>query len=391
MPKKLMVIFLAVALLTGLAAGCQQASAPKTDEILIGSVMCMSGALGPMGEKIDKAARLAVDEINKAGGVNGKQLKIITEDDATEAAKALEAVKKLVEVNGAKFIVGPMTSGAVDTVGPYVSERKVLLVSPSATSALLTGRDYRNFVFRTPTSDDFQGVIMAQLALDAKVKKAVIFTMDNTYGVGLGDVAKQALEKEGVQILAYIKYDEKTLDYLSELTQIKGLNPDVVIHVGYNEDGKVVYRQANELGLDKILWVAPDGIHGSGTLDDPSAGLFASKAVIGTRPVGDTEADKYQAFVKKYNEVYGISPDVFTDTTYDAVMLLAKAMQHAKSEDPAKVRDALLVVGSGYEGASGTITFTPGGDRASGMYEVWKVEKVDGVYKNVGTRIITVE
>lgn len=391
MTRKILFILLATVMLTGLAVGCQQASAPETEEILIGSVMSMSGALGPMGEKIDKAAYLAADEINAAGGVNGKMLRIITEDDATEAARALEAVKKLVEVNGANFIVGPMTSGAVDTVGPYVSERGVLVISPSATSAILTGRDYRDFVLRTTVSDDFQGEIMAQLALDANVQTAVIFAMDNTYGVGLGDVAKAALEREGVQILSYIKYDEKTLDYLSELTQIRSLNPDVVMHIGYNEDGKVVYRQANDLGLDDILWIAPDGIHGPGTLDDPSAGVFASKAVIGTRPVGDLEAEKYKTFVSNYNEAFGFSPDVFTDTTYDAVMLLAKAMEHAKSEDPAKVREAMIVVGSGYEGASGTITFTQGGDRASGMYEVWEVQQVDGTYQNVGVRTIVVE
>ena len=391
MTKKLMVIFLAVVLMTGLVVGCQQASAPQAEEILIGSVMSMSGALGPMGEKIDKAAFLAIDEINAAGGVNGKMLRMITEDDATEAARALEGVKKLVEVNGAKFIIGPMTSGGVDTVGPYVSERGVLLLTPSATSAMLTGRDYRDFVVRTTVSDDFQGEIMAQMALDANAKTAVIFAMDNTYGVGLGDVAKAALESGGVEIAAYIKYDEKKLDYLSELTQIGNLNPDVIMHIGYNEDGKVVYRQANDLGLDNILWIAPDGIHGPGTLDDPSAGLFASKAVIGTRPVGDFDAAKYQTFVKNYEEKFGYSPDVFTDTTYDAVHLLALAMKHAESEDPVKVRAALLVVGAGYEGASGTITLTPGGDRASGMYEVWNVQQVDGKYQNVGTRTIVVE
>ncbi len=401
MIKKLMIIFIALTLMFGLATGCAQPEAPEptpepeapepeeavNGEIVVGSVMCLSGALGPMGEKIGKAVELAVEEINEAGGVNGKMIRLITEDDATESARSLEAVRKLVEVNGANFIVGPMTSGSVDTVGPFVSERQVLLISPSSTAEMLTGRDFRDYVFRTTVSDGFQGRIMAQLAVDEGVETAVIFTMDNTYGVGLGDVAQEALEEAGVEILANIKYDEKTLDYLSELAQIGNLAPDVVIHVGYNEDGKVVYRQALEAGLEDILWVAPDGIHGAGTLEDPSAAIFMEEAVIGTRPVGDTDADKYLEFVEKYEAAFGFSPDVFTDTAYDAMHLLALAMEEAGSEDPTEVREALLTVADAYEGASGTITLNEGGDRISGLYEVWEV--VDG--QNVQIKIIEVE
>ncbi len=389
MKKKVLLMFLVITLAVLMVVGCAEdepdvVDEPDDDEIVIGSVMDLTGGLGPMGEKIAESVKLAIHEINEAGGVNGKQLRLIMEDGATEAATALEGVKKLVEVNGAKFIIGPMTTGANDTVGPYVSERGVLLITPSATGVILTGREYRDFVFRTCMSDDFQGVIMAELAAEEGVETAVIITMDNPYGVGLGDVVKEALADQGIEVIGNITYDENKLDYLAELTEIARLDPDAVMHVGYNEDAKVVYRQALELGLENMLWVGPDGVHGSGTLEDPSAASFMEQAVIGTRPMGDPESPAYLDFAASYEEFAGYGPDVFGDTAYDAVHLLALAMKKAGSEDPAEVRDALIVVGQNYEGASGTITFSEGGDRVSGRYEVWAVK--DG--ENVHVRII---
>jgi len=139
----------------------------------------------------------------------------------------------------------------------------VLLISPSATSPTLTGQPWRNYVFRTAPSDALQGKVMAQLAVEEGLKKVVILTMDNPYGVGLGEVAKQALAGKA-EVLAFIKYDPNKGDYLTELTQIKNLRPDGVLHMGYNDDGRIVYQQAASLGLDKMRWIACDGLYGTG-------------------------------------------------------------------------------------------------------------------------------
>lgn len=392
MLRKVVVLLAGLALLAGITVGCgggQETQPAKGETVKIGAVMSMSGALGTMGTKCMEAVELAVEEINAAGGINGKQVELFKEDDATDAATSLQAFKKLVEVNDVHLLVGPMTSGAARTVGPYVSERQALTISPSATSPELTGQPWRDYFFRTVPSDALQGKIMAQVALDEGLKKVVIFVMDNPYGVGLGDAVQEALEGKA-EVLKYIKYDPAKLDYRTELTEIKNLQPDCVMHVGYADDGRVVYKQALDLGLDNIRWIGCDGLYGSGLFQTEAAAQFMAKACMGTRPVGP-EGGKYEEFRQAYKAKYNAEPEVFCDTVYDAVKLIAAACNKAGTEDPAKVREALLEIGKDYNGASGTITFDDQGDRVSGVYEVWKVVKEGDQYKNVRVKLIPVE
>jgi branched-chain amino acid transport system substrate-binding protein len=173
------------------------------------------------------------------------------------------------------------------------------------------------------------------------------------------------------------------------LTQIKSLNPDGVIHVGYNDDGVVVYQQALDLGLDTIQWIGCDGVYGTGLFKTEASATFMANAVIGTRPGAPEGEDAYENFVAAFRAKYNEDPEVFCDTVYDAVKLIALAANHAGSEDPAKVRDALLEVGQNYQGASGTITFDEGGDRLGGIYEIWEVVKEDGEFKFKRVDMIT--
>lgn len=390
--KKLISLFAVGALSLLILAGCGQKeekkeAAPAKEKVKMGCVLSNSGALATMGNKMTDAVKLAVEEINKAGGINGKQIELMVEDDATDPATALQAVKKLVEVNNVKLLVGAMTSGGAMTLGPYLSERKVLLISPSATSPELTGKPWRDFLFRTPPSDAFQGKVMAQLALEEGKKKAAILVMDNTYGVGLGDVIKKSLEGKA-EVVAYLKYDPNKMDYRTELTQIRDKKPDVVFHVGYNDDGRIVYRQGLELGLEKIRWIGCDGLYGTGMFKTKESAEFMHKAVIGTRPALPS-GEVYDKFHKAYKEKFKADPEVFCDTVYDATKLIAQAANKAGSEDPVKVRDALREVGKNYAGASGLITFDQSGDRVTANYEIWKIVKEGDQYKFTKDRIIS--
>ncbi len=381
MRKKFIAIIMALALLVSVTVGCGGQQTATEEQVKFGVVLSMSGALGPMGTKMADAAKLAVEEINAAGGVNGKQVQLFIEDDATDPAQCMSAVKKLVEVNGVQFMIAGMTSGAAKAIGPYLAERQALAISPSATSPDLTGQPWRDFFFRTTPSDAYQGRAMAQLALDSGLERLVVFTMDNPYGAGLGGVARDALVEGGAEVVAFIKYDPAKLDYRSELTQIRGLNPDGVIHVGYNDDGIVVYQQALALGLDTIQWIGCDGVYGTGMFRTEASATFMANAVIGTRPAAPEGVSEHEAFVAAFQAKYGTDPEVFCDTTYDAVKLWAAAVNHAGSEDPVAVRDALREIGKNYQGASGTITFDEGGDRITGLYEIWEVIKENGEFR----------
>lgn len=382
MTRKLIAIVCALALLSAALVGCGGTPAPVAqEEVKFGSVLSMSGALGAMGTKMTDAVRLAIEEINAEGGINGKQVKLFVEDDATDAAQCLTAVKKLVEVNGVQLMIAGMTSGGANTIGPYLQERNALAMSASATSPALTGQPWRDHFFRSTPSDAFQGRVMAKLALDEGLKKMAVFAMDNVYGVGLGEVARDALIEGGAEVVGFIKYDPAKMDYRTELTQLKALNPDGVIHVGYNDDGRVVYQQGLDLGLDAFRWIGCDGLYGTGMLETEASATFMANSMIGTRPGAPEGVTEYEKFVNAYKARFNAEPEVFCDTVYDAVKLIAAAANHAGSEDPAAVRAALLEVAQNYQGASGSITFDEGGDRVSGIYEIWEVVKDGAEFK----------
>jgi len=213
--------------------------------------------------------------------------------------------------------------------------------------------------------------------------------MDNAYGVGIEKVAKEELDGK-VDIVADIRYDPKKLDYLTELGLIKDKNPDCVLHVGFHDDGAVVYRQAMEMGLDKIQWVSAEGVYGFDFSLSKDASEFMVKAVMGTALT--STGPRYDEFVAKYKAKWGEEPSVYCDTAYDATWLVAKAIEKAGAYDGVKIAQALHEVGQSYPGASGVITFNEKGDRVSGTYLVWKVEKLgEGEYKFTRTGLIPFE
>ncbi|MCL0100729.1 ABC transporter substrate-binding protein [Peptococcaceae bacterium] len=389
MSKKIIALIALLVMLPAVLLGCGREEGQKAEEtIKIGCVLSMSGALGAMGTKMADAVKMAVDEINAQGGINGKKIELLIEDDATDAVQSLSAVRKLHSVDGVNLMIAGMTSGAAKAIGPYLAENKILAISPSATAAALTGKPWRDYFFRTTPSDAFQGRAMAELVANKNLNRIVIFVMNNPYGMGLGEAAQQALKEKGIEVLDFIKYDPAKLDYLTELTHIKALNPDGVIHVGYNDDGRIVYKQALDLGLDNITWIGSDGVYGTGMLETEPSKEFMLRAVIGTRPAPPEGVKEYEEFKAAFREKYGTEPEVYCDTAYDAIKLLALAIERAGSTDTDAVSAALREIRD-YPGASGTISFDEGGDRVGAIYEVWDVVEKDGEVKFV--RIDTIE
>ena len=378
--------FLACAALLLLLPAVACGPAPA-EEIKIGAVMDLTGALAGIGGLIRDGAALAVKEINEAGGINGVEVKLIVEDGATDSTKGLEAVKKLVEVHGVQVIVGPMISGAVMAAGPYVGERGVVIVSPSSTSPDIADQDWRQFVLRTCPSDALQGAAMSQLVLEGGYSKVAIFVMDNVYGAGIEKVVKEKLTGKA-DIVASVRYDPVKLDYLTELQSVKDKNPDAVVHVGYHDDAQIVYKQALQVGLDTAQWILCEGVYAEATLEMAEAAEFMEKAAIGTRLTAPEGLTAYEEFADAYEAEFGVAPGVYADTVYDATKLVALAIEKA-GYDGAKIKDALREVGKNYQGASGSITFNEIGDRTSGDFEVWKVVKDGDTYKYARVKIIS--
>jgi ABC-type branched-subunit amino acid transport system substrate-binding protein len=349
-----------------------------------------------MGQDMMKAARLAAKEINTDGGVLGKQIELVEEDDATDAAKCLDRVKKMVDIDGVKVIVGGMTSGAAMASGPYVAGKSVLMVTPSATSPTLSEQTWKEWVFRTTPHDAFQGRVLADVVLEKGFTRLATMVQDNPYGVGLEKALVDALKAKGWQgkQVVSIHFDPAKKDYRTELDTIKGNSPDVVLAVTYAEDGIIVFKQALEMGLDKIAWLGCDGNYGDGMFAEPKSAEFMQKAIIaGTRAAGPSGAT-YNKFAAAYKADTAKDPSVYCDTVYDAVKMIATAIGKAGTYDGAAVKRELLKLGKNYDGASGTITFDEKGDRVSGTFEIWKVVKDASTttgYKNVQIKVVTMK
>lgn len=365
----------------------------KADTIKIGSLLTTTGDLGPMGNRMANAARLAIEEINAQGGLLGKKVQLILENDNCEPAKGLERIKKLIDINGVKVIVGAMISGSSFSAGPYASRKNVALISPSATAAKLSEQRWTKWFFRTCLRDDLQAKVLADIVMDKGFSRLATIVLDNTYGQGLEIGLVEILKAQGWKgkHVAAVRYDQKKKDYLTQLQQIKDSKPDVIFASTYADDGIIVFKQASDLGLDKIPWLGCDGNYGSGLFKEPKSAQFMEKAFLaGTRSAGGlTKA--YDTFARAYKDKFGEAPEVYCDTTYDAVWVVAKAIKKAGKYDGKAIRDAMETIK--LDGASGPISFNETCDRASGTFELWKVAKDSTAktgYRNVRIKLVTI-
>ncbi len=360
-----------MALVGVIVPGC----VPTDGEIEIGGILCMTGALAAMGHLISQGAILAVEEINADGGVLGKNLTITIEDSATNDATAFEAYKKLVEVDGVEVIVGPMISGAVMSSGAYAELNEVPMVSPSATSPLITLQTWKEWALRTCTGDHFQGQVIADIIIDEGYNATAFMVQDTPYGIGIELVVTEILEAANVTIVATIRYDEEAPNYNTELQIIKDAGADVIVQVGYHTDSAKVYENADSLGLNATPWLVAEGVYGlkaSGEDGHPAAAAFMAEApLLGCTLIPEAGSPAYEAFVAAYEARWGEPPGVYCDTIYDAVNLIALAIKEAGEYDGAAIKDALYEVGANYTGASGDINWDELGDRAHATYGVW--------------------
>jgi ABC-type branched-subunit amino acid transport system substrate-binding protein len=386
MIKKLLLVLAAVSLLIP-AVAC----APKEAEtIKIGCVLELSGELAPMGARMLDGARMAVEEINAAGGVLGKQVKLVEEDGGTNPDQGFDRVKKLVEIDGVQVIVGPMITPTSQLSIPYAKAHKIPLITMSATGVPLSEMEGTEWYFRTCLRDDAQGRVLADVVMEKGYTKLATIVLDSTYGIGLESGLVEGLEEKGWQgeHVVSIHYDIARKDYRTELQQIVASKADVVLAVTYAEDGIIIFKQALEMGLDKIAWLGCDGNYGSGLFAEASSAEFMEKAIVaGTRTVGSGPV--YEQFVPKYTEKFGEPPETYCDTTYDAVYAATKAIKAAGVYDGEAIKDAL--VGLEFEGATGPISFNELGDRTAGAFEIWEVVKDPAAptgYRNATIEVI---
>ncbi|MEM4165501.1 MAG: ABC transporter substrate-binding protein [Nitrososphaerales archaeon] len=358
------------------------APAGLPEKVKIGVLLPLSGELGAIGQRMLYGAHIAAKIVNDSGGIGGRPVQIVAEDTAAVPDKALDAVKKLIEVQGVQVIVGPATSVEVATIAKYLNDRKVPAISMSATAAALSNlaKQYGDTYFwRVVGSDSIQARAIADIMKQKDFKRIVTFVVSNDYGIGM---EQMILSQPGIKerhVLA-IRYDPTKGDYRTELEQVKAANPDVIFYALWVESGKIVFRQALDLGLDKIPTMGGEGMADEAFFEDPRAAEYMVKTgLFGTRPTYDPKTYSYQVFYNMHQKLYGAEPSLFADYTYDATMVAILAVGHAGAYEGAKIKNALALTGQYYIGATGMKALDPStGDLLSQDYLIWRVELKDG-------------
>jgi branched-chain amino acid transport system substrate-binding protein len=361
-PMKKQWLVLATAILSLGLFGCPpkatesaSTTAGTEGEIVIGEYGSLTGSEATFGQSTHFGIMMAVDEINAAGGINGRKIKVITEDDQSKAEEAANAVTKLISQNNVVAVLGEVASSNSLAAAPICQNGKVPMITPSSTNPKVT--EVGDYIFRMCFIDPYQGEAMANyLSKQVGMKKAaILIDVKSDYSTGLAAFFKRTFLANGGQITIEQSYAKGDSDFRSQLTAIKGTNPEVIFVPGYYNDIGQIAIQARDLGMKQPLaggdgWESPKLIEIGGKALE---GCFYSNHYH-----VDDPSPAVRQFVQKYQERFGAKPDSLAALGYDSTKVLADAIKRAGTTDGPKLRDAIAAT-KGYNGVTGTVNLGP--------------------------------
>ena len=355
-PKlKTYLILLIATALTALALSCAspQKSAVDHATVNIGFFGDLTGPTFNFGLSAKNGVLMAADEINQAGGINGRQIDIVIEDDKGSPEEAAQVTGKLIDRYKVVAIIGAGASGNSLAAAPKAQSARVPLIAPSSTNPAVT--QVGDYIFRACFIDAFQGEVMAKFAvntLNAK-RAAIMLDFNSPYSRGLTDFFEFSFAKLGGEIVTKQSYSQGDPDYRGQLSAIKAANPDVIYIPGYYGDVAIIAKQARQLGLMVPLlgadgWDAPELWELGG---DALNGSYISNHYS-----ADDPSETIQKFVHSYRQRYGnLTPDAHAALAYDALRFLVEAIQRAGTTEGPKLRDALAET-KNFAGVTGIIS-----------------------------------
>ena len=377
------------------------------DPLIVGNLNTFTGSLSEFGPPLRNSVELAADHVNRAGGVGGASMVIISRDTAVNPVQGVDGAKALVDVENVVAIIGALSSGVTIAVAQSVTvPQETLLISGASTAPSITVLEDNDFVFRTTPSDASQGVVLARVAQEQGYETAGIMYLNNAYGEGLADQFEKSFTALGGEVTARVPHEDVQPTYVSELDKATEGDPDVLAVLSYTGQASVYVREALEGDYaDKFLFA--DGTKGAEWIEGIDV-WDALDGSLGTAQ-GSEGSPAKDAFENGYTDSYGVPPShPFMAEHYDATVLVALAAAKAGSTtDSATIRDSLRfvanapgeMVGPGrdeiakalaliadgkdinYNGAGGDIEFDENGD-VFGTIEIWQIK--DGEISSTG-------
>ena len=333
--------------------GATASAARAQDTIKIGEFASLTGKEATYGQTVHKGTLFAIEEVNAAGGVLGKKLELVVEDDQSKPGEAATIAKKFVSRDKVVAILGELTSSRTLEAAPVAQNAKIPLISPGATAPEVTARG--NFIFRVCFVDSFQGAVMAKFARQSlKLNRvAVLSSVASAQSVALAKIFRQRFTELGGTVPLEQKYSEGDKDFRAQLTAIRAAGVDGVYVPGFYTEAALICKQARDLGLDIPLF-GIDAWESSELLS--IAGKAVEGAYFSTHYSAESKDPRVAAFNTRFQKRWGEGSNAISALGYDSAMVLVDAMKRAGTTDAAKLRDALAAT-KNYHGVTGVISF----------------------------------
>lgn len=335
--------------------------------ISIGVVLPLSGENASQGEDARRGIELALALKGPELLGKGLQVKLVFVDDRSDPERGLKVVRGLIEEDHVRAIIGPFTSPVFLAVAPRVQERRVVMVSGSATTPQV--RQAGDYAFTLVTPDDRQGRALARFAYEIlRARIGVVFYLDNDYGRGLQNVVRREFQKLGGQIKMVRALDPNATEFHDLLHPVKELGPHCVFFLTYPAEGGLLLKQARELGIE-TPFLGGDGVFSQDLIDiagEAARNTFASATNWRMR----SPEPSVQKFVKQFIALYGVQPNLYSASYFDAANVVLESLLAGKIQ-PEAMRDH--IAGTRFDGATGEIDFR-GGHAVKKSVDIYKVE-----------------
>ena len=351
--KKKIIAIMAVASIFMSACSSNEAKKTESNVVKIGSTFPLTGQYSNYGTSTVNGIKMAVDEINANGGINGKEISLESLDDKGELTDSVTSYHKLVE-NGAEAVIGTNTSSPSQAIAEASVEDGIPVITPTGTETSIT--ENKTNVFRTCFTNPYQGELLAIYAKDSlKAKTAAIFVNTSSdYSTGIAEAFEKKAKELGIDIVAKESYGENDTDFKAQLTSISSQKPDVLLLPEYYEKLSLITPQAREANIT-AKFLGGDGWDGVlKTMDPSSYNIIQDSYFTNHFSIEDTNP-KVQEFIKKYKEEFGENPTAFSALGYDTVYIIKNGFESAKSDSNEDRNAAIKALN--FEGITGSFTF----------------------------------
>lgn len=328
----------------------------SASEIRLGAILPLTGDVASYGVAVKQGIDLAVATENQAGGVKGKAISVMYEDDKGDPKQGVTAAQKLISVAHVRVIIGAVPSSVTLAIAPVAERARVILFSPASSSPKITNAG--DYIFRNYPSDELEGQLVARFAVQHGYSTAALLTINNDYGNGLNEVFAKAYSEKGGTVLLNDKYTQGAGDFRTLLLKIKRLSPKCIFIVGYGRELGTIVRQARELAVETqfLSTVNFQDAETIATGGESVDGVRYSSAIFDTQSTEPSVRDFVEAFHKRF----GKDPDVWSAHGYDALRMLVDAMRR-RGPDADSVKQALYATRN-FPGVAGRTTIDENGD-----------------------------